>query len=112
MAVERAPNKRHSLPSVSKPVSHSPFTFRRADFWLLCWRGLLLALALVPYHLLHSKALGLELGVTFAMYAAIGLGVTAGYHRLFSHRTYQANGFLRLPVFGDVAADISGKGLP
>jgi stearoyl-CoA desaturase (delta-9 desaturase) len=66
---------------------------------------LLLALVLVPYHLLHSQALGLELLVTFAMFGAIGLSVTAGYHRLFSHRTYQAKAPLRflLLCFGAAA---------
>jgi stearoyl-CoA desaturase (Delta-9 desaturase) len=51
---------------------------------------LLLALVLVPLNVMHSKHLGLELTVCLGMFAAIGLAVTAGYHRLFSHRTYQA----------------------
>jgi stearoyl-CoA desaturase (delta-9 desaturase) len=72
---------------------------------------LVLSLALVPYHLFHSQALGLELFVTFAMYTAIGLGVTAGYHRLFSHRTYQASWLLRLLLLCFGAASFQNSAL-
>ena len=57
---------------------------------------LVLALVLVPIHMLRSQALGIELAVCAAMFIAIGLSVTAGYHRLFSHRTYHARWPLRL----------------
>jgi stearoyl-CoA desaturase (delta-9 desaturase) len=42
-----------------------------------------------------NKYLGqIILGIVF--YIATGLSITAGYHRLFSHRTYKANPFLKL----------------
>jgi len=72
---------------------------------------LVLALVLVPTHLLHSQALGWELGVAFAMYTAIGLGVTAGYHRLFSHRTYQASWLVRLLLLCFGAASFQNSAL-
>jgi stearoyl-CoA desaturase (delta-9 desaturase) len=72
---------------------------------------LVLALVLVPYHLFHSQALGLELLVAFLMYLAIGLGVTAGYHRLFSHRTYQAHGLLRFLLLCFGAASFQNSAL-
>ncbi len=72
---------------------------------------LVLAVALVPYHLFHSQALGLELLVAFGMYTVIGLGVTAGYHRLFSHRTYQASWFLRLLLLCLGAASFQNSAL-
>jgi stearoyl-CoA desaturase (Delta-9 desaturase) len=72
---------------------------------------LLLAAVLVPHHLLHASALGLELGVASAMFIAIGLGVTAGYHRLFSHRTYQASWILRLVLLCLGAASFQNSAL-
>jgi stearoyl-CoA desaturase (Delta-9 desaturase) len=64
-----------------------------------------LAVVLVPIHMVRSQALGTELLVSFLLFAAIGLSITAGYHRLFSHRTYQANGLLKflLLCFGAAA---------
>lgn len=66
---------------------------------------LLLALVLVPIHLVHSQHLGMEIAVCAAMFIAIGLSVTMGYHRLFSHRTYRASWPLRLVMlcFGAAA---------
>ena len=66
---------------------------------------LLLALILVPIHVIRSQSLGIELAVAFGMFVAIGLSVAAGYHRLFSHRAYQASWPLRfvLLCFGAAA---------
>jgi len=66
---------------------------------------LVLALAFVPRHVIRSQSLGLELAVCIGMFFAIGLSVTAGYHRLFSHRTYRASWLLRflLLCFGAAA---------
>ena len=73
--------------------------------------SLALALILVPHHVFHSQALGLELLVAFAMYTAIGLGVTAGYHRLFSHRTYHAHGLLKFVLLCLGAASFQNSAL-
>lgn len=72
---------------------------------------LVLSLVLVPYHLFHAESLGLELLVAFSMYTAIGMGVTAGYHRLFSHRTYQAHGLLRFALLCLGAASFQNSAL-
>ena len=72
---------------------------------------LVLAVVLVPYHLFYTRALGLELGVASVMFIAIGLGVTAGYHRLFSHRTYQASWLLRLVLLCLGAASFQNSAL-
>jgi stearoyl-CoA desaturase (delta-9 desaturase) len=66
---------------------------------------LLLAVVLVPVHIVRSQALGLEILVSLGMFSAIGLSVTAGYHRLFSHRAYKASWPLRflLLCFGAAA---------
>ena len=50
-----------------------------------------LALVLVPLEFRHSLAHWSEWAVMIVMFFAVGLGVTAGYHRLFSHRAYQAS---------------------
>jgi stearoyl-CoA desaturase (delta-9 desaturase) len=49
-----------------------------------------LALVLVPLEFRHSLAHWGEWVVLLIMLSAIGTGVSAGYHRLFSHRAYQA----------------------
>lgn len=70
-----------------------------------------LALVLVPYHLFHAPSLALELWVAGGMYVAIGMGVTAGYHRLFSHRTFQAHGLLRFALLCLGAASFQNSAL-
>ena len=47
----------------------------------------------------------IEIGILFLMYIASGLSITAGYHRLFSHRSHSASWPLRLfyAVFGAAA---------
>ena len=57
---------------------------------------LVLAVVLVPIQVIQSRSLGIELAVSAGMFIAIGLSVTAGYHRLFSHRTYRASWPVRL----------------
>jgi stearoyl-CoA desaturase (delta-9 desaturase) len=49
-----------------------------------------LAAILVPLEFRHSLTHWGEWVAFLVMFFAVGLGVTAGYHRLFSHRTYQA----------------------
>ena len=53
-----------------------------------------LAAVLVPLEFKHSLAHWSEWVVLLVMISAIGTGVSAGYHRLFSHRAFQAS----LPV--------------
>jgi len=72
---------------------------------------LLLALILVPTHLIRSGQAGIELLVGFSMYVAVGMGVTAGYHRLFSHRTYEANAFTRFLLLCLGAASFENSAL-
>ncbi|HEX2225271.1 MAG TPA: fatty acid desaturase [Thermoanaerobaculia bacterium] len=63
---------------------------------------LLIALVGTPWYIL-KYGLGLPEVLTFGvLWLLVGLSVTAGYHRLFSHRTYQAAWPVRLffLVFG------------
>ena len=64
-----------------------------------------LALVLVPWKLATQGLRGSEVAVFLFMYIATGLAITVGYHRLFSHRTYQAAWPMRLVLllFGAAA---------
>jgi stearoyl-CoA desaturase (delta-9 desaturase) len=69
----------------------------------------LIALVGTPWYLL-THGLGLPETLTFAgLWVVIALSVTAGYHRLFSHKTYQAVWPVRLfyLVFGAAAFENS-----
>jgi len=70
---------------------------------------LTLAAIFVPPEIIHGKELWLNLVICAVMVFCIGTSVTAGYHRLFSHRAYQARWPLRLflLVFGAAAFENS-----
>jgi stearoyl-CoA desaturase (Delta-9 desaturase) len=57
----------------------------------------------------HYGVTKLELGLFFVMYAFTGMGITAGYHRYFSHRTYDCSRALQLfyLIFGAAAVENS-----
>lgn len=59
---------------------------------------LALALVLVPVKLAWQGLTWSEAGMLALMYTLIGLSITIGYHRLFSHRSFQAAWPLRLAV--------------
>lgn len=70
---------------------------------------LLIALVGTPWYILEH-GLGWPETLTFAgIWVAVGLSVTAGYHRLFAHKTYQASWPVRLffLVFGAGALENS-----
>jgi stearoyl-CoA desaturase (Delta-9 desaturase) len=70
---------------------------------------LTIALVGTPWYLL-KVGLGWPEGLTFLfLYLSVGLSVTAGYHRLFAHKTYQAAWPVRLffLVFGAAALENS-----
>jgi stearoyl-CoA desaturase (delta-9 desaturase) len=58
--------------------------------------------------LLWQRAVGpLELGLLVGAYMLTGLGVTLGFHRLFTHRAFQTSTALRviLAIFGSMAVE-------
>lgn len=55
-----------------------------------------LALAAAIWHGMTYGVGWLEFGLFFFMYYACGLSITAGYHRLFSHRSHEARAPLRM----------------
>jgi stearoyl-CoA desaturase (delta-9 desaturase) len=46
-----------------------------------------------------------ELGLLLGMYAVTALGITVGFHRLFTHRSFETNGVVKsiLGIFGSMA---------
>ncbi|HVT57722.1 MAG TPA: fatty acid desaturase [Thermoanaerobaculia bacterium] len=69
----------------------------------------LIALVGTPWHII-ARGLGWPEVITFvALWLAVGMSVTAGYHRLFTHKTYQAAWPVRLfyLVFGAAAFENS-----
>jgi stearoyl-CoA desaturase (delta-9 desaturase) len=70
-----------------------------------------LALVLVPLELRHSFGHWGEWVVLLVMLNLIGTGVTAGYHRLFSHRAYEASWPVRFTLLCLAAASFENSAL-
>jgi len=64
-----------------------------------------LVLICVPWYLWQNGFSWPLLLLTFVFYALTGFSITMGYHRLFSHRAYEANSFVKvfLLFFGAAA---------
>jgi stearoyl-CoA desaturase (Delta-9 desaturase) len=65
--------------------------------------GLLVAIAL-----LWNRAIGpLELGLMLSLYVVTALGVTLGYHRMFTHRAFESSRVFRtiIAVLGSMAVE-------
>jgi len=82
----------------------------------LCWTNIcflivahVLAGVGVWWAMTHFNARTLLLG--FSWFALCGLSITAGYHRLFAHRTYDAVSWLRLAVLSFGAASAQNSAL-
>jgi stearoyl-CoA desaturase (delta-9 desaturase) len=87
-------------------------TGKRPILWLNVAYILAVPAVVVPVSLWYLVAHGitaLEFTVAAAMWWATGLSITAGYHRLFSHRGYQASAPVRafFAVFGAMAGQNS-----
>jgi stearoyl-CoA desaturase (Delta-9 desaturase) len=70
---------------------------------------LLVTLTAVPAYIWRYGLDGFQIGLFFAFFAATGLSITLGYHRLFSHLTFEARWpvrFLTL-LFGAAAFENS-----
>ncbi|MFB7722413.1 acyl-CoA desaturase [Nocardia sp. NPDC056100] len=50
----------------------------------------------------------LEFGLLFGLWLITGLGITAGYHRLFTHRTFKATGWVAALLA--IAGSMAGQG--
>jgi stearoyl-CoA desaturase (delta-9 desaturase) len=90
--------------SANDDFKSAPLIWVNALLFLLTFMG---AVTIVPwYGILHgySTAAWVSFGV---LLAANGLSITAGYHRLWAHRTYEAHWIVRLVfmIFGSMALE-------
>ncbi len=72
---------------------------------------LVLALVLVPLEFAHSLRHWSEWAVFLVMTGSVGMAVTCGYHRLYSHRAYQARWPVRLAMLCLGAASFENSAL-
>src|SRR5580704_14652618 len=70
---------------------------------------LFLAVTAVPAYLWFFGLDAFQIGLFFVMFFSCGFSITIGYHRLFSHRTFEAHWLVRLftLVFGAAAFENS-----
>lgn len=63
--------------------------------------------AIALFQLLTTGIGALEIGLLVLMSTICGLGISVGFHRLFSHKTFDANPILRivLAIFGSMAGE-------
>ncbi len=66
-------------------------------------------MVLVPLEFAHSRVHWGEWVMLLVMVFSIGMGVTAGYHRLFSHRAYQASWPVRFVLLCLAAASFQNS---
>ena len=91
---------------MSEPAESRPI------IWLNVLYIVVVPLVVVPTSVWYIATHGvtwLEFAVAVTMWWATGLSITAGYHRLFSHRGYKASAPVRLfyAVFGAMAGENS-----
>jgi stearoyl-CoA desaturase (delta-9 desaturase) len=92
-------NQPSEVPSVRAPISWTNTTFLLGT--------LLVAVIGTPLYI-WKVGLGWPETLTFlGLWLAVGLSITAGYHRLFAHKTYQASRPVRLLflIFGAAALE-------
>jgi stearoyl-CoA desaturase (Delta-9 desaturase) len=82
----------------------SRFPFNRVN-WVVSWfliSTLLLSLTAVPLYLYFFGIDWFQVALFFVIFFACGFSITLGYHRLFSHLTFQAHWLVRLfaVIFG------------
>ena len=66
-----------------------------------------LLLVLVGWQLWHRELQWRDIAIFLIMYVPIGLGITVGFHRLFTHRSFRTSPWLRgvLGVLGTMAIE-------
>ena len=78
-------------------TSLSPNSVRKVKWVNLIFFSVTTLSALIgcPWYLSQYALTAADLALFFFFFAATGMGITAGYHRLFAHTTYKANAFIR-----------------
>jgi stearoyl-CoA desaturase (delta-9 desaturase) len=88
--------------AVDRPVEHAPLNWVTTPVFVLTP---LVTLTLVPwYGFTHGFSLAAWISLVVLLLLN-GMSITAGYHRLWAHRAYQAHWIVRLPLmlFGAMA---------
>src|ERR1700681_361344 len=69
----------------------------------------LVAIVGIPLHLLYSALSWPIIGIFLFYLVATGLSITGGYHRLFAHKSYEANSLVKIffLIFGAAACQNS-----
>ena len=112
-----------TMPKISSPPvddfrrpSLAARIFHRIPFHKVNWPTssfligtFLMSLTLVPAYIWHFGIDWFQVGLFLVMFYACGFSITVGYHRLFSHLTFQAHWSVRLftLIFGAAAFENS-----
>ncbi len=96
-----APTHPRFIPTPSPP----PIVFSRIPFERVNWitssfliGTLVLSLTAVPAYIWHFGIDWFQIALFIVMFFACGFGITLGYHRLFSHLSFQAHWSVKLFV--------------
>jgi stearoyl-CoA desaturase (delta-9 desaturase) len=86
-----------SLPRERKVVSKSPYITSAQHRHFLVFDVLpnVLALAAIPYHVFIAPVRLSDLVAFVLLWVATGIGISVGYHRLFTHRAFKAHDKVR-----------------
>jgi stearoyl-CoA desaturase (Delta-9 desaturase) len=94
------------------PVTGDDNESAAARWWGLLFTGIVVAvppaaLVVAVGHFWHHGIGWFDLGLAVALYVITGLGISLGFHRLFTHRSFRARRGLRisLAVAGSLAAE-------
>jgi len=85
------------IPRRKKLVSKSHYlaALQRRHFFIFDIVPNVLALSSIPYHMFVATVRMSDIAVFLLLWAVTGLGVTVGYHRLFTHRAFVAHDRVR-----------------
>ncbi len=103
------------LPAVISPESLTPTRTTRQAFARLVYRAIVLAVVIIPLLatglavvLLWQRAVSLrDLILLAVIYSLVALGVTVGYHRMLTHRSFVPNPIVKtvLLILGSMALE-------
>jgi stearoyl-CoA desaturase (delta-9 desaturase) len=113
-AAERTPLSQESGPTPAT-VSSSPTETHSVDLAPVRVRVVTLLAVLLPFvglvaAIMHLWGWGfnwLYVGLLLGMYMATAIGITVGYHRLFTHRSFETTGFMKFifAMLGSMAVE-------
>jgi stearoyl-CoA desaturase (delta-9 desaturase) len=115
-APKAAPEASSAMPADVHPAGIAARIFRRIPFDKVNWPTssfligtFLMSLTLVPAYIWLFGLDGFQIALFLVMLFAVGFSITLGYHRLYSHLTFQAHWSVQLftLIFGAAAFENS-----